>query len=124
MNDLTESSVFYENVMGFEKFQESDRGCGFLLPGGSILLLIKQGTTLKPNKTPGGVIPSCGATGSMHVSFKISLNALETWRVHLENHGVVIESQVDFEFGGKCLYFRDPDGHLLELSTPGVWEVY
>ena len=110
--------------MGFEKFQESDRGCGFILPGGTVLLLIKQGVTLKPNKTPGGVIPSSGATGSMHISFKIARDELESWRVHLENHSVVIESRVDFEFGGKGLYFRDPDGHLLELSTPGVWKVY
>ena len=60
----------------------------------------------------------------MHISFKIALEELESWRVHLEHHGVEIESRVDFEYGGKGLYFRDPDGHLLELSTPGVWEVY
>ena len=22
------------------------------------------------------------------------------------------------------IYFRDPDGHLLELATPGLWSVY
>ncbi|MGB8822056.1 MAG: glyoxalase, partial [Pseudolabrys sp.] len=22
------------------------------------------------------------------------------------------------------LYFRDPDGHLLELATPGLWSIY
>jgi catechol 2,3-dioxygenase-like lactoylglutathione lyase family enzyme len=21
-------------------------------------------------------------------------------------------------------YFRDPDGHLLEVVTPGVWNIY
>ena len=110
--------------MGFEKFQESDRGCGFLLPGGSILLLIKQGIMLKPNKTPGGEIPACGATGSMHISFKIARDQLDSWGERLEKHGIEIESRVDFEFGGKGLYFRDLDGHLLELSTPGVWKVY
>jgi len=26
--------------------------------------------------------------------------------------------------GGHSIYFRDPDGHLLELATPGLWEVY
>lgn len=26
--------------------------------------------------------------------------------------------------GGCSVYFRDPDGHLLELATPGVWINY
>ena len=25
---------------------------------------------------------------------------------------------------GNSVYFRDPDGHLLELATPGLWWVY
>ena len=26
--------------------------------------------------------------------------------------------------GGESVYFRDPDGHLLELATPGLWPGY
>jgi hypothetical protein len=26
--------------------------------------------------------------------------------------------------GGASLYSRDPDGHLLELITPGCWAIY
>ncbi len=28
------------------------------------------------------------------------------------------------KLGGTSLYFRDPDGHLLELVTPGIWSIY
>jgi len=30
----------------------------------------------------------------------------------------------DLKYGGEALYFRDPDGHLLEVVTPGVWNIY
>ncbi|MDZ4820644.1 MAG: glyoxalase, partial [Planctomycetota bacterium] len=26
--------------------------------------------------------------------------------------------------GARSIYFRDPDGHLLELLTPGFWSIY
>ncbi|MEP7038442.1 MAG: glyoxalase, partial [Acidobacteriota bacterium] len=35
-----------------------------------------------------------------------------------------IESKVKWERGGTSIYFRDPDKHLLELATPGLWTIY
>jgi hypothetical protein len=29
-----------------------------------------------------------------------------------------------WKYGGEALYFRDPDGHLLEVVTPGVWSIF
>ena len=37
---------------------------------------------------------------------------------------IEIESRVTWPGGGTSLYFRDPEGHLLELLTPGVWQIY
>ncbi|PYK92782.1 MAG: glyoxalase, partial [Verrucomicrobia bacterium] len=27
-----------------------------------------------------------------------------------------------WESEARSLYFRDPDGHMIELATPGIWE--
>jgi len=33
-------------------------------------------------------------------------------------------SAVDWQRGSRSIYFADPEGHLLELATPGLWSVY
>jgi len=38
--------------------------------------------------------------------------------------GITIELRKTWKYGGEALYFRDPDGHLLEVVTPGVWSIF
>ena len=40
------------------------------------------------------------------------------------DNGIAIESTVKWARGGQIFYFRDPDGNLLELATPGLWSTY
>ena len=59
--------------------------------------------------------------GRQHVAFAIPASDLELWESRLLQHGVTIEETRHWGRGGVSLYFRDPDGHLIELATPGVW---
>ncbi len=120
--DVPRACDFYEQVLGLRKIREDERGGAFAVPGGPVLLLSKQGSTREPKVTPGGVVPPCGASGSMHVAFAVPRSEMEAWRSWLESHGVEVESEVHWEHSGRSLYFRDPDGHLLELGTPGLWD--
>jgi catechol 2,3-dioxygenase-like lactoylglutathione lyase family enzyme len=38
--------------------------------------------------------------------------------------GVILEGRTQWPRGGVGVYFRDPDDHLLEIATPGLWEGY
>jgi len=60
----------------------------------------------------------------VHVGFAISTESYEPWLAYLKARGVAIESETRWPPGGRSLYFRDPDDHLVELITPGIWPNY
>jgi catechol 2,3-dioxygenase-like lactoylglutathione lyase family enzyme len=58
------------------------------------------------------------------VAFSISKDELESWQDHLQSVGVTLEGRTQWPRGGVSVYFRDPDNHLLEIATPGLWKRY
>jgi catechol 2,3-dioxygenase-like lactoylglutathione lyase family enzyme len=124
VEDVARSAEFYERLFGFERIAGDDRFCAFAIPGNAVLLLFKRGGTYEPIPTPGGLIPPHDGSGRMHFAFKISSDAVESCERELAENGIPIESTVHWPRGGKSLYFRDPDQHLVELITPGCWENY
>jgi catechol 2,3-dioxygenase-like lactoylglutathione lyase family enzyme len=73
---------------------------------------------------PGGTIPPHDGHGPSHVAFSIPADELAAWEGRLRGAGVEIEGRTKWPRGGESIYFRDPDGHLLELATPGLWVGY
>jgi catechol 2,3-dioxygenase-like lactoylglutathione lyase family enzyme len=35
-----------------------------------------------------------------------------------------MRGEMTWPAGGRSIYFEDPDGHVLELATPGLWRNY
>ena len=125
VDDLARAVAFYRDVLGLcvlagdgARFQAMDPG------GRQVLLLFKRGATLEPMQIPGGMIPPHDGRGPHHLGFAIAHDAYEAWREKLRGHGIEIISETRWERGGRSLYFRDPDGHMLELVTPGIWPNY
>jgi catechol 2,3-dioxygenase-like lactoylglutathione lyase family enzyme len=122
--DLSRSKAFYQRTFGFDELLVDHRMCALRVPASGLLLLFKHGGSLRPSNTPGGVIPPHGGNGKLHLCFAIPLASLNDWSVHLEEQGIALESRVRQTFGGTSLYFRDPDGHSVEVATPGLWANY
>ncbi len=124
VSDPERSSAFYVDALGLRVIAAGDRLTALDAGEGSVLLLFKRGATDVWADLPEGRIPPHGAEGPSHFAFAIGADDLEAWRTRLAARGVEIESEVAWPRGGRSLYFRDPDGHSVELATPGVWETY
>ena len=124
VKDVERSSRFYESLFGFSRMDSNERYCAFDVGGGTVLLLFHEGGTTQPVRTAGGVIPPHGGCGDLHLAFSIRAEDFVSWEKSLGKEGITIESCVRWERGGKSLYFRDPDYHLVELATPGIWPSY
>ena len=123
VDDLDRASDFYERIMGLKILRADDRMRAYDVNKRSVLLLFARGGATEPVRTGGGLIPPHDASGQIHLAFAIAASELEAWRAQLARNDIAIEGTSDWPRGGHSLYFRDPDGNLLELATtPGLWD--
>lgn len=120
VQNAARSADFYQRIFGFEiidldgeRLDDNTRICAMRAGDRDVLLLFKRGATSDTD-----------ATGSIHIAFAIPRTGLVEWESWLGEQGIAIESRKTWKYGAEALYFRDPDGHLLEIVTPGVWSIY
>jgi catechol 2,3-dioxygenase-like lactoylglutathione lyase family enzyme len=132
VDDVERSCDFYQRVLGLGPILQTTAEKDFKdrsfvpldTPGGQVLLLFRKGTAAKTATLPSGTIPPHDGSGQLHLAFAISATELDAWRERLAANGVAIEGEMKWPRGGTSLYFRDPDSHLVELATPGLWSTY
>ena len=120
VDDLDAAAAFYTRVLGLEIFASVPGRHVFFRSGQGMFLLFDAAETGKPGM-PG--IPPHGATGPGHAAFAIPEKDLDAWRQKLAAEGVDIESDFEWPNGGRSLYFRDPAGNSIEVTTPRTWKL-
>ena len=121
VDDFVRACAFYEQVLGLKSVYKDQRLTAYDVGGRSMLLLFLRGQSLQTLKLPGGTIPPHDGAGPVHIAFSIAAAELKEWQSRLEQAGVAVEGHTSWPRGSESIYFRDPDGHLLELATPGLW---
>jgi len=124
VEDVRRAAEFYRRIFGFDEIGRDDRFCALSVAGRQVFLIFKKGATLQPIPLPGGVVPPHDGSGQLHFAFSVPAADLPAWEQRLAENGIAIESRVAWPRGGLSIYFRDPDGHLAELITPGCWTMY
>jgi catechol 2,3-dioxygenase-like lactoylglutathione lyase family enzyme len=119
VDDLERATNFFVDLFGFQVMVSDARIRALRVKEGQVLLLFKRGASLSPEQ-----FPTHDGSGPVHLAFSIPAAEFAAWEENLKAHGIAIEQMKQWEPGGKSLYFRDPDNHLLELVTPGCWENY
>ncbi len=125
VDDLDRASRFYEQVLQLPRIGgDETRLRAYDVGGQSVLLLFRRGETLETVRLPGGTIPPHDGHGPAHVAFAVGVDELPAWEGRLGERGVAVEAEMRWPRGGRSIYVRDPDGHLVELATPGLWTIY
>ena len=118
VDDVARSARFYEKIFGFRVISDfGGRGCAIEAGDRQVLLLFKKGGSLAIESPHDG-------DGELHLAFAISASELASWEAWLARNEIAVEEKRAWERGGYSLYFRDPDRHLIEVATPGVWSIY
>jgi catechol 2,3-dioxygenase-like lactoylglutathione lyase family enzyme len=118
VDNVANSVHFYEKVFGFAVISDfGERGCAMQAGNRQVLLLFKKGGSLSGPSSHDG-------TGELHIAFAVSVTELAVWEGWLAANGIIIVEKRTWDLGGQSVYFRDPDRHLIELATPGVWSIY
>jgi catechol 2,3-dioxygenase-like lactoylglutathione lyase family enzyme len=121
VDDFERARAFYEGLLGLAAVYADQRMCAYDVGGRSMLLLFRRGESLQTIRLAGGVIPPHDGRGPHHIAFSIAAEELPQWEARLKEFGIEAEGRTNWPRGGISVYFRDPDGHLLELATPGLW---
>lgn len=118
VDDVARSARFYEKIFGFRVINDfGGRGCALKAGIRQVLLLFAK------NGSRAMQTPHYG-DGELHVAFAIRAEELTAWEDWLAGNGIAVEEKRTWELGGQSIYFRDPDRHLIEIATPGVWSIY
>jgi catechol 2,3-dioxygenase-like lactoylglutathione lyase family enzyme len=121
ISDLDRAVKFYRAVLGLrliqDKYFEGGRGAALQVGSGpSVLLLFRADLTMQ-----GEMLLPHGTIGAGHMAFRIEPEEIPAWRERLHKHGVAIEQEFAFGDNPPSIYFRDPDGNVLELAVETIW---
>ena len=104
VSDVQRSKNFYTEILGMTPYREDEEQV-FLHAG-------RQGVALF--KKIGGT-PLTAGNDLNHLALNVAAGTYDTLRSELKKQGINVTGRPGDD---RCIYFRDPDGHRLQLMVP------
>jgi catechol 2,3-dioxygenase-like lactoylglutathione lyase family enzyme len=109
VRDMAAMRRFYERILGFPLHRELSPNWIEYRVGENTLTLARPRLTAADAPTPAG-------SASLQLAFKVSVSEVDQCADELVRKGVTLLSPpTDQAFGHRTVFFRDPDGNLLEM---------
>ena len=109
VRDMAAMRRFYEDVMGFALTRELSASWLEYQLGDNTLALAEPSRTAKDAPVPIG-------SASLQLAFKVPVADVDRCAGELMAKGIALLSPpTDLPFGHRAMFFRDPDGNLLEI---------
>jgi catechol 2,3-dioxygenase-like lactoylglutathione lyase family enzyme len=107
--DMAAMRKFYGEVMGFPVYRDVGPAWIEYRVGGTLLTLTEHGLVFNDAKTPQGAL-------SLQLAFRVSRAEVDACAEALKRRGIaLIDEPKDQPWGHRTLFFRDPDGNVLEI---------
>jgi catechol 2,3-dioxygenase-like lactoylglutathione lyase family enzyme len=109
VRDMAAMRRFYEDILGFPLLRELSPGWIEYRVGDNTLALARPSRTAGDAPTPTG-------SASLQLAFKVPAPDVDRCADELVRRGIALLSPpTDQPFGHRTVFFRDPDGNLLEV---------
>lgn len=117
VKDLEVTKSFYSNMLGLELISFVPNRHVFFRVGDEVLLCFDPKATEAETS-----LPPHFAYGKQHIAFEVAKDQYDSWKEMLTKSGVSITHEHHWKEDLYSFYFDDPDGHVLEILMPGIWE--
>ena len=109
VRDMDAMRHFYETLLGFSLQRVLSSGWIEFRIGGNTLALTIPSRTASDHPIPVG-------SAALQLAFKVSVAEVDACAEELVRKGIsLVSPPTDQVFGHRTLFFRDPDGNLLEV---------